>query len=480
VRSLVKKRYFLPVLSALVSLALFQLALHDPINARAFSSLEIPSIIPATEFDGVYTHLLARFFASIFGIPELSFRILTVLGTGFSIYFIQKLFPFGERWSIGYVIANISFLYFAFHSPQAMMIVLVFSAYLRTWERDGSDSLPMAGLLASLMLGFDSLLAVALIVYTLARIIGASVTIRKKIVAITSTILGASVWVLLAYMLYAKVGFWTAVEQGFTGLVTQVNPINFGVGLIVTFNLLLLWLFRSPSERTNTKYLGSLLIVFFLFIKVEPIHLVLLLILGVVYLRKTSGLPQQRWVQPAYALVNVGAFLLLPAVQPLEAYYNVRAERPSQAKAYYASYFSKHLPSYRSLLRKSGMLEASRNFVNEKSNVPVVLDPSTEVAYDRAALRRIGSRRMIGGFNMTSRRYKTVFGQDTSMMPDTRRIAYIRYLATDALPKPLDSLLRAVRASRSDRDGIRYYTVDRSQMPAFLDAYIYHHYLSYH
>ncbi len=475
-----QKRYFLPIIAALASFILFQLALHLQIDARAFSSLEIPSILASDEFDGVYTQLSARLIASIFRDPELSFRILAALATGFSVYFIQKLFPQEEKWSVGFVIANISFLYFAMHSPQSMMMVLVFSAYLATWESGKPTRLASAGLLASLMLGFDSLLAAALIIYTLVRILGSEGAGRSKVAALASVSLGVAVWVLLAYMLYASAGITIALGAGFDRMFEQINPINFGVGLLVTFNLLLLWVFRSPSEKTNTKYLGSLLIALFLFVKAEPIHLVLLLILAVSYLDKTGGLPKQRWVQPVYALFNITAFFLLPAIMPLEAAYNVRAERPSDAQLYSSTYFAKHLPTYPSLVSKAKMLDASRSLVFEKSNVPVILDPATDVAFDPAALRARGSHRLIGGFSVEAKRFQSVFARDTSMMSPAKSSAYIRYLATDALPTPMDSMLVATKAPMTKRDGIRYYLIDSSRYTAFFDTYIYHHYLNFH
>jgi hypothetical protein len=480
VLSLFSKRYFLPILAALASFILFQLALHHPVNARAFSSLQLPSILAAGEFDGVYTHLVARLLHSIFRDAELSFRLLTALATGFSVYFVQKLFPPEQKWSASYVIANISFLYFAMHSLHGMLIVLLFTAYLSTWDIEKPTRLPMAGLLATLMLGLDSLLAIALILYSLLRIFGAESIGKTKAVAITSIVLGISVWALLAYMLYASSGFMTALSAGFDQLFEQINPINFGVGLLVTFNLLLIWVFRAPSEKTSIKYLGSLLIALFLFVRVEPIHLVLLLILGVAFLQRTAGLPKQRWVQPVYALLNVASFFLLPPIAPLEASYNVRAEKPSDAALYTSSYFANDLPAYRSLISKAEMLDASRSLALEKSHVPVILDPSLEASFDRAALRARGSVRMIGGFDASTKRFQTVFGRDTSMMTPAKSSAYLRYLATDALPRPMDSMLVAAQAPMTKRDGVRYYRIDSSHYTEFFDTYIYHHYLSFH
>jgi hypothetical protein len=485
VLSLAKKSYFLsglflPVLAALVSFILFQLALHDPINARAFSSLEIASILPPTEYNGVYTHLLARLFASVFNDPELGFRILTALATGFSVYFIQKLFPSKDRWSASYILANVSFLYFAFHSPNAMLIVLVFAAYLAGWESASRARLPIVALLASLMLGFDGLLATALILHTTVRIFASKENMKGKLVALASSCLGVAVWLLLAYMLYAAHGFMIAIGQSFDHLFTQVNPINFGVGLLATFNLLLVWIFRSPTERTGLPYLGSVLIVLFLFVQVEPIHLVLLLIIGVTYLLKTGSLPKQRWVLPVYAVLNIGAFILLPNVDPLEATYNVRTARLSDAEAYYNSYFAKHLPGYQALMSKARVLEASRGFVNQKSELPVVLDPSTEAYFEHASLRADGTRRMIAGFDVKKRSYLTVFDRDTSMIESAVGYASLNYLATDALPRPIDSLLQAIDAPMKRQGDARYYTIDSSHFGEFFDSYIYHHYISFH
>jgi uncharacterized protein with PQ loop repeat len=474
------KRYFLPLLGAIVSFSLFQLALHHAIDARTFSSLEIPSVIQPNEYEGVYTELLARTLNSIFGDPELSFRLLTALATGCSLYFTQKLFPEQNKWSASFVFANISFLYFACHSPHAMLAVLLFVSYLSTWESGKPTKLATLGLLSSLMLGFNSLLAVALMLYALARVIISKETAKVKAVAIISLSLGIAIWLLLGYMMFASTGFLDAVMSGTSGLFVQVNPINFGVGLVITFNILLVWIFRSPSEKTTMKYLGSLLILLFLFVRVEPVDLVLLLILGVVYLYRTGSLPKNRWVLPGYALLNIALFFSLPPVKPLEAAYNVRAARPSDAELYYSSYFAKDLPSYRSLLSKAEMLSASRGFLKEKSSFPVILDPSLESAVDAAALRDAGSRKMIGGFNEKARRVRTVFDGDTSMIVRPKDATEIRYLATDWQPREMDSMLSAINAPRLRKAGVSYYSIDSSRFGQFFDLYIYHHYISFH
>jgi hypothetical protein len=476
-----RKNYVLPLVSAVVSFALFQLALHDPLNARTFSSLQLPSILGAQEFAGIYVHILARLIDSVIGDAELTFHILTALATGFSVYFVQKLFPRGDDWSYCFIAANVSFLYFACHSTSAMLAVLWFSAFLSILVGDAKNRFAIAGLIASLGLGIDSLVATGLVTYTLARVATAKEAAKWKATALASTLLGVVVWVLLAYMLYGSTEFNVALTSGFQDLFKQVNPINFGVGLVITFNLLLLWMFRAPAEKTSSRYLGSVLILLFLFVKVEPVHLVMLLITGVVYLFSTKALPKQKWVLPAYAVLNILAFFLLPNVRPIEASYNVRAEQPTEAAAYSSDFFAKHLPAYQSLVAKAGMYNAvDAKLRYEKFNVPVVLDPATEVAFDPAALRAIGSRRMIGGFNMPARRFKTVFDRDTSMIQSVKDWAYIRYVATEVLPKPIDSLLTAIKAPRVDQEGIRVYSIDSSNFNVFLDSYIYHHYLSYH
>lgn len=472
------KRFFLPILAALASFILFRLALHNPVDARAFSSLGIPNILAANECEGVYTHLFARLVNSIFNDPELSFRILTSLATGFSVYFIQKLFPSVEKWSAGYVIANISFLYFAMHSPQAMLTVMMFATYLAAWESTKPTHLRMAGSIAGLMLGFDSLLALALIGYTLVRVLGSKESPKDKVVSIAAIIIASLAWVLLAYMLYASTGISTALSASLDHLFEQVNPINFGVGLVVTFNLLLAWVFKSPTEKTNTKYLGSLLIVLFLFVKAEPVHLLLLLILGTVYLSKTGGLPKHRMIQPAYALLNIAAFFVLPTVRPLEAAYNVRAAKESEARIYYSSYFAKHLPSYRALVQKSKMLESTTDyFVRHRDTHPVILDPALEIAYDRSALRSMSTDRPIGGFDMGQRRFLTTFNEDTSMMRMAEGSQLLYYLATDARPAAMNSLLPKPLRMTS---GLSVFVIDSTRYSQFFDAYIYHHYLSFH
>lgn len=425
-------------------------------------------------------HILARLIKSVFVYPELTFRLLTALATGFAVYFIQKLFRSESDWSAAYIIVNISFLYFAFHSPGGMLVLLWFSAFLGVLVGRAEHRLAVAGIIATMGLGVDSLVATALMTYVLARITTAKETPRWKATALASTALGAVVWVLLAYMLYGSSAFGVALGSGFQGLFRQINPIHFGASVIVTFNILLVWVFRTPAEKSDARYLGSLLIVLLLIVRTEPVYLVMLLMAGVWYLHKTSALPSRQWMLPAYALVNVAAFFLLPVITPLEATYNVRAERAGEAQMYLSGHFSKHLPSYQSLTHKAGMFAAAAKLRYEKPRVPVILGPSTETGFDPAALRGMASGRTIAGFDMTDRRFETVFGNDTSVFRIAQGWSFIRYIATEALPGPMDSLLKAHGELRSRESRLRIYTIDSMNYSRFFDSYIYHHYLSYH
>ncbi|HET6513158.1 MAG TPA: hypothetical protein VFH43_13270 [Candidatus Kapabacteria bacterium] len=466
----------LPVIIGLLCFALFRLALHNPSDARLFSYLDSERIVTATEFNGVYVLLLAKLLNAVTS-AELTIRIITALAAGLSAAIAIRLLSDATSLRPLYLAANISFLYFASHSAVAMATLCWFSIVMWILMRKRSLTYESAALVAALGLGIDSLLAVAVTLYVVLRAMLDADTDKLRVTV--SLLLGVGVWLLLAYMLYGAAGFVTAILSGFDGLFDQVNPIHFGVGLLTTFNILLIWIFSSPTVKTRIMYLGSTLIVAMLFVKVEPHYLLVLLFAGLMYLHLTDAMPRHKWVLPVYAGLNLLAFFALPALGPKEANYNVRGTRLGEAEAYYSDHFAKHLPSYQALVSRANDLKSLIDlYARNKADQAVILDPATEVSFQAAALRGLHEH-PVGSYRPDLRRFQNAFDRDTSIK-QLLSAPVAHYVATEARPIAIDSALRVWRSPRVDVGSLELYAIDSTYYQDFFDLYIYNHYLSYH
>lgn len=467
-----RKSLFIALIAAAFSFVFFHLALFQEVDSNIFTALFSTGVpIEPSQFNGVAGIILAKLLQFI-GDPTLIVRLLTALLSGLLVLALSKLFREDLR-GIAYILCSIGFLFFAVHSP-ASMLTLFWVAGLLLAMREGK--LQFAALLAGMGFGIDQLLSVAFGLYIIWL---GSITYKQVGAALRETalvLLGIGTWVLLAWMLFGSAGLLTAIASGFYDLFTRINPLNFGVAVLVVFNILLIHFFRIKTERSRLPYLGSWLIALFLFVRSEQLYVLILLLVGVCYLMEIDKTFSRDKLLPVFAVVKLGLFFLLPSIEPLASRYLPREAQASDAETYLNSYFAVHMPSFVSLGEKESKVTAGRKLLAETdSGSAIVLDPITDSWFKQSAISAGYNDRFVGRYENARKRFISGV-RDTSLIDPVRAATAHYFIGTKDSPHTLTQNLGKIR----EIDGLTLYSIDSAKLNAFFDAYIYHYFTSYH
>jgi hypothetical protein len=457
-----RQELLLPILVTLFSFLCFQLALFAPINALIFAGHGEATLPSPSQFEGILAIILGKAFTKLAG-AKLGIRILTALLSGLSAYCIHKLL--GSAKGAIVVLASIGFLFFASHSPYGMLTLLWGAVVYLSFSR---RSYQAAGVLCGFGYGVDQFLSVGLSLFLIVQAFRTETKVGLK--TMLAVAIGTCAIACLAYMLYGSNGFATAMSVGSSGLFSKVNPLIFGLSALITFNVLVPFFLRTHEGQGKPDHLGSWLIVPFLFIKAEPIYLLILLLVGVYWISRSGLLERRRWLTPAFAAVNVAAFFVLPAITPMAARYQPRIEQSSEATIFLNEYFSRWMPSLSSLLSREEALRVATKLTEPLGDsVIVIADPMTDVYFDLSALETNSLRYSADENALLNKR------GDQVSLGDALAKGEVYYLSTGTAEQ-----IERVFGGHQAGDSLQLHRIDAINRKRFFDAYIFSYYRSFH